>query len=85
MTPKMTKMQQGVLGLFGFEVRPLQQEGAYEYRYPKQALRFQVSNNPTIGMLILTPSAAHNSTHHVKASPCAHLPISLSPTMLKQT
>lgn len=44
MTPKMLRMQVGVLNLFGFEVRPLAQEGAYEYRHAATGLRFQVSH-----------------------------------------
>lgn len=42
MTPKMARLQGGVLSLFGFEVRPLAAEGGYEYRHQDTGLRFQV-------------------------------------------
>ena len=42
MTPKMARMQQGMMNLFGFGVRFLQQDGAYEYSHADTGLRFQV-------------------------------------------
>lgn len=42
MTPRMARYQAGVRGLLGFEVRPLPQEGAYEYRHTATGMRFQV-------------------------------------------
>lgn len=42
MTPKMVRMQAGVRGLFGFEVKSLPQEGAYEYTHTATGMRFQL-------------------------------------------
>eukprot|EP00983_Pelagomonas_calceolata_P070614 1150855-Pelagomonas_calceolata.AAC.4 len=38
----MVRMQAGVRGLFGFEVKSLPQEGAYEYTHTATGMRFQV-------------------------------------------
>ncbi|KAJ9517404.1 hypothetical protein QJQ45_016774 [Haematococcus lacustris] len=41
LTPRMARLQHGVLNLFGFEVRCLAEDGAFEYRHPGSGLRFQ--------------------------------------------
>ncbi|KAL6751868.1 hypothetical protein V8C86DRAFT_3141790 [Haematococcus lacustris] len=44
LTPRMARLQHGVLNLFGFEVRCLAEDGAFEYRHPGSGLRFQMRN-----------------------------------------